>query len=161
MAVPSYLVALGFLATIRETLDTSIWPDVANRVLARAGFDVNLSLGPASTPPVTLVSTKAQTGSATPTIDLTSLPITGGGTGTGTGLKLRFLRITNTGTHDFTIAVGASNGYAIGGTVITVKGGATAMYYFADALGTVGSGAKTLDCTANSGDTINLTFGLG
>jgi len=155
----------GMLCT--EVLDAAIVPGANAPTVIHNKFETKITLDGASTPPVSFVSEQAIASSASGTIDFTSLPTTQGAR-TAVPLKLRGLRIVNNGTHLFSLAVGGTNGYAIGGSAINVQpksvaGPGCIEVFFADGLLASDATHKTLDYTFNAGDAgpVNLTLLLG
>jgi len=151
--------ALNFNSKVIEVLDPTLYPGVKNNKITHTAFDVGIALDGTTTPPVVLLSEQTLTG-ASGTLDLTSLT-TFQGARSCTGMKLRYLRVNNRGTHSFTIAVGASNGYAIGGASIVVQPGGAAAHYFKDGLTAVDGTHKTLDWTLFAAESADLTLIFG
>lgn len=152
---------IGFQLSTVEQLSPATAPAAqAGTQLAHTAFDRTITLKNDSTPKGEVPAYLTLSG-ASGTIDLTALQ-TADGVKDCTGKKLRALRVTNpNATVDFTIAVGASNGYAIGGVVKKCHPGGTIQEYFADALAAVGGSTKTLDWTGNGGHTYQITLILG
>lgn len=141
-----------FDVTTTETLATVTAPASSRRVLSHNAFDASLELNASSTPPSTHAGYENPSGSSG-SIDLTAL-VTADGVKDTSGKRLRILRVKNmNAAGNVTIAVGASNGYAIGGATITLTPGEIFQRYFVSALTVVDGTHKTLDWT-NAGDLV-------
>lgn len=151
--------AIQFVMSTIEALAAGILPGLA-RTQTHDQLDVKLILTPTSTPPVSLYSEQTISGSASGSIDLTSLP-TLDGARSASGLKLRAIRVINRGTHTFSIQIGASNGYVVGGLVLAVPAGGCGQLYLADGLAAVDGTHKTLDYTFNAGDSADVSIAMG
>jgi hypothetical protein len=148
-----------FALVAQETLD-SITGAAATRI-DYSSFEISGRLNATSTPPITKACyTKLTlTGATSGTLDLTALPAAVSGTQTMLGLKLQALRIAVTGTGNFTLTEGATNGYAIKEQV--VGPGEALMQLFADRLADVATGDKTLDYTSSGSCVVNLSLLFG
>jgi hypothetical protein len=114
-----------------------------------------------STPAATKACYLGITPTGSGTLDLTMLTGPIGTTVDATGLKLLAIRIRNSGTGTFTLAVGGTNGYTIPNT-IAVGAGCVAQAYFADTLTAITGTEKELDYSIASGDPeVELTFIFG
>ena len=155
----SVLITQGCVTT--EVLDpAAVAPGAKSAKIVHSKFDVKIPLSGTTTPPVTIASHQTLA-LASGTIDLTALP-TVQGTVSASGKKLRHLRINNRlGTHVFSIAVGAANGYVIGGNPIAVPAGGSVNLYFKDGLAAIDGTHKTLDYTFFAADQADVTLILG
>jgi hypothetical protein len=152
---------LRFGMLTRETLDDSVVPGVLSQDVLHNAFEVKKALDGSSTPPVSLVHERTVTASASGTIDLTSLTTTEG-TRSALGLKLVAMRITNRGTNAaFSLTVGASNGYVVGGVAHVAPIGGSVMVDFVDTLADVGASTKNLDYTFHASDEADITMIFG
>lgn len=160
------LLTFGMQTT--EDLDTTtVAPGSKVPEIVHNAFDQRFTLNATSDVPVSLISEQQISLSASGTIDFTALPTTQGSR-TAVPLKLRAVRIVNNGAHVFSLAVGASNGYVIGGAAIKVQPFKTsipgvAQMIFNDALTVSDATHKTLDYTYDVSDAglvqITLLFG--
>ncbi|MBL9125831.1 MAG: hypothetical protein JNG90_19475 [Planctomycetaceae bacterium] len=141
--------------TIKETFTANEFPAAsANSPVTSSGFNETIELHASSTPPVTKAAIfKPTLVAAALTIDLTSLPQSGGGTFSASGLKLVAILFNNPGNNPVTIAPGGSNPYAINGgedKVIQPKG--SWLEYFGAGLSDVDGTHKELDLTGTGTD---------
>lgn len=158
---------LKFSAVTVETLDAAVVAaGLSNRKVTHNGFERTVNLNGTAAPQVSIISDQLLAAANSGTIDLTSLPTTEG-TRSATGLNLVAMRITNLAArasgHNFQIAVGAANGYVIGGNPIAVKPLGSVLMFFDDALTAIDGTHKTLDWTFNAAATggIQITLILG
>lgn len=146
----------ALVCTVEEVVDLGM--DIpADPTITHAISGTSGVLDASSAVPATKAWTDERTLAAgADTIDLTALE--GGDLPdiSFSGLKVQLVKIkadaTNTAAVSF--ATGASNGYAIFGTsgVVALSAGACCLFYMADKLGDVGSGAKTVDVTSADAD---------
>ena len=154
-------VAANVAAT--EVIDASANPGAGAQSIPHNAFDYKKSLSSTSTPPISLIS-EFELAAASGTIDLTSLFTTENPAKSASGLKLVVARFVNAGAHVFEVAIGAANGYAIGGNPIKAAPLGCAFQDFADMLTDVDGTHKTLDWTISgyvSGDKVKVTLLLG
>jgi len=158
---------LKFGAVTVETLDAAVVAaGLSNRKVTHNGYERTVNLNGTDTPAASFVSSQLLAAANSGTIDCTSLSTTEG-TRSATGLKLVAMRIHNLAArasdHNFNIAVGASNGMAIGGSSIRVHPKGSILIFFDDALVDVSGSLKTLDWTYNvaatGGVEVTLIFG--
>jgi hypothetical protein len=149
-----------FQATTVETLDAADTPGVRERSLTHSEFNVKLVVDGNTTPAVSLVSEQTM-GAAAGTIDFAAIPTTQGPQD-AVGLRLKAYRIHNRGSHNFVLAAGVANGYALpGGVAITVPPGGIEQKWIGDALTTSDATHKTLDYTFDAADEADLTLIFG
>ncbi len=153
----SALILAGLPAS--EELDAAVLTGLANRSIQHDALTAKIQLNATSTPPVSLISTIRLT-AASGTIDLTTLPTTEG-TRSASGLKLIAIYARVSTAHALTIAVGASNGYVIGGHTLRAEASGLLLHYFAVALAAVGGSTKNLDYTFNAAGTADLVLLFG
>lgn len=149
---------LQLIATTVETLDPNTNPGIATGSLTHSQLNTKLVLDGGSAPPVSFLSERKISASASGTIDLTSLPTTQG-TLSATGLKLVVLRINNRGGHTFTLATGASNGYTLPNSINVDAGGMVEIVFTARIA--IDGTHKNLDYTFNAADQADITLILG
>lgn len=155
-------------ATVVETLSTNVQGSVSPQV-THSKFDRALQLdgdGTGGTAPITQGKgfTFTLSGGAL-TIDLTSLPATGGGTFSATGLRLivAHLECPATNAGAINIAPGASNGYYFlgSGNDFTIPiGGLMSVYTNNQGIDIDGT-HKTLDLSGTGADILNAILCFG
>jgi hypothetical protein len=158
MATTISTVILAGMPTA-ETLDASVLPSLENRTIQHGATTSKIQLDASSTPPVSMLSS-LRLAAASGTIDLTSLATTEG-TRSASGLKLVGIYIRVNTAHALSIAVGASNGYAIGGNPIRVEPSGVVLHYFSAGLTAIDGTHKTLDYTFNAAGTADVVLILG
>lgn len=99
------------------------------------------------------------------TIDLTALTDSEGNTIASTGKKVRAILAKGTSTNAgaITIAVGASNGYELGGSAFSVDIDASDWFlaFFGTHAPDIAAGAKTLDCSGTTTESFKLIIVFG
>lgn len=153
-------VVWAMTITTTESLSDAGLASGQNAILHNA-YNEGSTLTAATTPPVTKIAEFLLTltdGAAT--IDLRSLTGTNGAIIDGNGLKVQLLRIKNLGANNMTFEEGASNGYALGSSIVVLPGG-IAQIYFNDASPDIGSSDKTIDVAGTGAQTAEITIIMG
>lgn len=157
-------VAWAATCTVTETIGTNTGGlNSASQALSLVYSEYNESgtLSTGSTVPATKHAQFLLTLSAgAATINLASLLSTNGALVDGTGLKLQILRIKNLGASTMTFAEGASNGYAIGSSIVVQPGGVV-LIYAADGLPDIASGDRTIDVAGTLVETAEISIVMG
>jgi len=150
-------VNLNLLATILETLSLD---SAAEAQVSHNSFNITKTLNASSTPAATKVYAEECTG--TENLDLTALDGTTGAVD-ATGLKLQVLLVNNlSDSDDLEITDGTSDPYSLNDTDgIQVPPGASMLWYFADQLADVASGAKAIDFTPAAGESYQVLMVFG
>lgn len=159
----SVATSYAFKALSVETLGADDVPAATAAKISHNSFDVEGSLSAATTPPVSFCSHQTISLSASGSIDFAALP-TVQGVRSALGKKLVLARVHNRSpTHSFSLAVGASNGYAIAANAIVVPPLGCAQLYFDAALAASDGTHKTLDYAYNAtaGNEADVTLVLG
>ena len=156
--------SLDLSLTLVETLTTNVAGSSQPR-LTHDNFGKSVTLNSASTPAAAYVAsgTQALTAGAY-TIDLTSLPATGGGTQSFSTKKLRGYLLDNPSTNSgtFTFTIGASNGHTIGTNwKETLLPGQAVLKYMYTGGETIDATHKTLDVTGSGTESFNFRLVAG
>src|SRR5579871_2531761 len=149
----------GFTLSTTEVPTAADAPGAgATNTVIHSKFNESFALNAGSTPPATAASYEKYSGGSG-TIDLTALATLFGAQDC-TGLKLRGLLITSPGNAggSFTLAVGGTNGYAIGGSSIVCQAAGAVEVYFGNGLAAIDGTHKTLDWTNASGQPISVAL---
>lgn len=150
--------------TVTETIGTntgSLSSASQAASLIHDAYNESGTLTSASSVPVTKHAQFLLTLSAgAATINLASLTSTNGALVDGTGLKMQFIRIKNLGSNNMTFAEGASNGYAIGSSIVVPAGG-VAQFFFNEGLPDIASGDRTIDVSGTLVETAEISIVMG
>jgi hypothetical protein len=163
-------VALSALLTVIETLETNVaFANSTLKKITHDGLNQSMTLNSGTTPPAVLVAAYEKAMSAgTATIDLTSLPQSGGlaaGTITAATYKLQALLIKNKAANTGTITVtkGASNGYQLAGATFTMplKPGQWMLFFGNDLADDVDGTHKTIDISGTGAEILQIVAVFG
>lgn len=157
-------VAWAATCTVSETIGTNTDSLNANSqaaTLTHSEFNEAGTLNSSTSVPVTKHAQFVATLSAGAlTINLASLTSTNGALVDGTGLKLQILRIKNLGANAMTFAEGASNGYAIGSSIVVQPGGIS-FDFFNESLPDIASGDRTIDIAGTGAQAAEISIVMG
>lgn len=116
-------------------------------------------------PATTVVKFRKTLSGSTGSIDLTSLTDVLKGSVSLSGLKVQAIKITakSDNANDFSVTVGASNGYQLSGSdfKVTLKAGQTVLLTGNEQTPDVGGSAKVFDLAGTSGQSIDVIIVAG
>lgn len=163
------VATVQFTCTILETLTDQVDGSTSPEVI-HDGFNRTFSLDENGSGGLAVVTepavfTKALVAGAG-TINLTSVPATGGGNKSANGLKVQLVLFTNPTTNvgsTITIAPGASNAYELfgSGNELVIPKGCTLQFYFHDQLADIDGTHKEIDLAGTGTDILNCIFLFG
>lgn len=156
--------SLDLSLNITETLSTQV-AGISQPRMTHDNFGKSVTLNSASTPAAAYVASGTQALTAgSYTLDLTSLPATGGGTQSFSTKKLCGYLFDNPSTNSgtFTITKGASNGHTIGTNwKETIAPGQAVLKYMYTGGETIDATHKTLDVTGTGTESFNFRLVAG